>query len=160
MSKRTLSLPTTDDSATANVTPAPDAAPAAAADAASTTATGARTPPPAPTWSDDDEAAYQAMIARRKSAKGKRAVTTRARIADDAVLIVGPAAVTGKSVYSTIKTVVAAAGDNGITRADLITKLRTAEFASTQAKPDDAAWLKGWVSGALRAAVLATKPAA
>lgn len=111
-------------------------------------------------WTDEDEAAYQAVLARRKASKGKRApAVSRSRLADDAVLLVGPTPVTGKSVYSTIKTLVVLAGEDGIKRGELVAKLQTAEFNTPHAKPDDAAWLKGWVSGAVRAGVLVVQAA-
>lgn len=133
-----------------------------AADEAATAS--AVTEQPAPqaevAWTDEDEAAYQAVLARRKATKGKRApAASRNRMADDAVLLVGPAPVTGKSVYSTIKQVVAQAGEDGIKRGELVAKLQTADFASPHAKKDDAAWLKGWVSGAVRAGVLVVQAA-
>lgn len=116
-----------------------------------------------PAWSEADEAAYVQMLARRKAAKTKRpSGPPRARLGDDTVLVVGGTVTSSKSVLSTIKMVVAGAGEGGITRADLIAKLKSAKFVSPAAKPDNEAWLKGWVSGALRQAVVAVvaKPAA
>jgi hypothetical protein len=117
----------------------------------------------APAWTDTDEAAYVQMLARRKAAKAKRPTgAPRTRLGDDTVLVVGGTVTTDKSVYATIKATVAEAGEDGITRAALIAKLKSATFVSAAAKPQDEAWLKGWVSGALRNAVVAVaaKPAA
>lgn len=116
-----------------------------------------------PVWTDTDEATYVQMLARRKAAKAKRpSGPPRTRLGDDTVLVVGGTVTTDKSVYATIKATVAEAGEDGITRAALIAKLKSATFVSAAAKPQDEAWLKGWVSGALRNAVVAVaaKPAA
>jgi hypothetical protein len=114
-------------------------------------------------WSEADEASYVQMLARRKAAKAKRpSGPPRTRLADDTVLVVGGTVTSSKSVYATIKATVAEAGEDGITRAALIAKLKSAKFVSPAAKPDNEAWLKGWISGALRQAVVAVaaKPAA
>ncbi len=114
-----------------------------------------------PAWSEADEAVYVQMLARRKAAKAKRpSGAPRTRLGDDTVLVVGGAATTNTSVYGTIRTTVADAGEGGITRADLITNLKSAKFVSAAAKPQDEAWLKGWVAGAVRQAVLVAKPTA
>lgn len=128
--------------------PVADAAPAQAEQAAATEAASA--------WSEADEAAYVQMLARRKAAKAKRpSGPPRTRLGDDTVLVVGGTVTTDKSVYAAIKATVAEAGEDGITRAALIAKLKSAKFVSPAAKPQDEAWLKGWVSGALRQAVVA-----
>lgn len=135
--------------------PVTDATPAQAEQPAATEA--------APAWSEADEATYVRMLARRKAAKAKRpSGPPRTRLGDDTVLVVGGTVTTDKSVYATIKATVAEAGEGGITRAALIAKLKSATFVSPAAKPDNEAWLKGWISGALRQAVVAVaaKPAA
>lgn len=148
----------------AATSPAPEAtttdAPAVVADAAPPVAEQATTPAADhPVWTDTDESAYVLMLARRKAAKAKRPTgAPRTRLADDVVLVAGTTVTTDKSVLSTIKAVVAEAGETGINRADLVGKLKTATFVSAAAKPDDEAWLKGWIAGAVRQAVLVAKP--
>lgn len=133
----------------------------AATSPATETSTAAAPAADHPIWTDTDETAYVLMLARRKAAKAKRPTgAPRTRLADDVVLVAGTTVTTDKSVLSTIKAMVAEAGETGINRADLVAKLKTATFVSAAAKPDDEAWLKGWIAGAVRQAVLVAKPTA
>lgn len=113
----------------------------------------------APAWSEDDEAAYQELLARRRTAKVRRASGATVRLGDDAVLVVGPTPAEGKSVMSTIRAVVAVHGEAGVVRSVLLAELGSAKFESAAAKPTDPGWLKGWVAGAFRQGVLAIKSA-
>lgn len=149
--RNSAAISATTEATTTDAPAVPDAAPPVAEQAIAAAAH--------PVWTDTDETAYVLMLARRKAAKAKRPTgAPRTRLADDVVLVAGTTVTTDKSVLSTIKATVAEAGETGINRADLVAKLKTATFVSAAAKPNDEAWLKGWIAGAVRQAVLVAKP--
>ena len=99
-------------------------------------------------WSDEDESCFQALLARRKTARVPRVGNSGTQRLQAGGIKPNP-----NTVVAVIVGIVADRGEIG--RGELVAAMATVTFPHPKARPTDPSWCQGYIAGAVRSGYLA-----